>query len=104
MVAGDASDKDGLSGMLSQLVMNRTPHATLSLVTDDDSGDNNTEYLRGNVTYGIEKGLQLSWSNWAIDHVYYSAGTTGAGGASNGLGKSSRAAEIKSFLDLLATF
>jgi hypothetical protein len=105
---GDASDKDGWAGLLAAGYIE--PNATFSEITDDDSGDNNTEYLRGNITYGIEKGLQLSWTNWAIDHVYYSGASatstsgTGFAATSNGLGKSSRDPEIKSYLDLLATF
>jgi hypothetical protein len=108
ITAGDASDKDTLAGTLAAGYIE--PNATLSLITDDDSGDNNTEYLRGTVVYGIEKGLQLVWNGWAIDHVYYTGATafagatTGGGATSNGLGKTSRDPEFKSFLDLLATF
>jgi hypothetical protein len=101
VTAGDASDKGAWSGMFA--VGYIEPDATFSLITDDDDGDNNTEFLRGNITYGIEKGLQLSWTNWAISHVYYSL-STGAGTASNGLGKTSQDPEIESYLDLLATF
>jgi hypothetical protein len=74
------------------------PNATLPVLTDDDPGETNRQYIFGSLTLQVDNGVQMKLSEWAVNHEYYAV--PGIGGPT-ALGGSSSNPELVSYLDCI---
>ncbi len=79
------------------------PNAQLGFLTDDDPGNNNREYLKANITYGLENNVQLMVTSWAVCHVY-DQNYVWLGAPNDKLGGTSINPEYLTYVDLLMSF
>ncbi len=93
--------KGDLAGFLA--VGYLEPNAQLGFLTDDDPGNNNREYLKANLTYGLENNVQLMVTSWAVCHVY-DQNYVWLGAPNDKLGGTSINPEYLTYVDLLMSF